>query len=60
VGVAAAVRLLPRHSKARAAALVAQVAVIVLLLMTGPYLVWPLLVAAAALLYLRLARRPRG
>jgi amino acid efflux transporter len=58
VGVAAAVRLLPRHSKARAAALVAQVAVIVLLLMTGPYLVWPLVVAAAALLYLRLARRP--
>ena len=60
VGVAAAVRLLPRHSKARAAALVAQVAVVVLLLMTGRYLVWPLLVAAAALLYLRLARRPRG
>jgi len=60
VGVAAAVRLLPRHSKARAAALVAQVAVIVLLLMTGPYLVWPLVVAVAALLYLRLARRPRG
>ena len=60
VGVAAAVRLLPRHSKARAAALVAQVAAIVLLLMTGPYLVWPLVVAVAALLYLRLARRPRG
>ncbi|MGH3460578.1 MAG: APC family permease [Kribbellaceae bacterium] len=60
VGVAAAVRLLPRHSKARAAALVAQVAVIVLLLMTGPYLVWPLVVALAALVYLRLARRPRG
>ena len=60
VGVAAAVRLLPRHSKARAAALVAQVAAVVLLLMTGPYLVWPLVVAVAALLYLRLARRPRG
>lgn len=57
VGVAAAVRLLPRGSKARLAALVAQAAVVVLLLMAGPYLIWPLIVTAAALLYRRLARQ---
>lgn len=59
VGVAAAVKLLPRRSKARLAALVAQGAVVILLLMAGPYLVWPLVVTVAALLYLRLARRRR-
>jgi amino acid efflux transporter len=59
VGVAAAVRLLPRRSKARLAALVAQGAVVVLLLMAGPYLVWPLVVTVAALLYLRLTRTRR-
>ncbi|WP_433005185.1 amino acid permease [Kribbella sp. CA-294648] len=63
VGVAAAVKLLPRGTKARRAALVAQGAVVVLLLMAGPYLIWALLVTAAALLYRRLAgpraqRRP--
>ncbi|MEU4605577.1 amino acid permease [Kribbella sp. NPDC023972] len=59
VGVAAAVRLLPRRSKARFAALVAQGAVVILLLMAGPYLVWPLVVTVAALLYLRLTRTRR-
>lgn len=57
VGVAAAVRLLPRRSAARGAAKVALAVVAVLLVMYGPYLVWPLLVTGAALLYLRI-RRP--
>ncbi|MGC9543151.1 APC family permease [Streptomyces sp. UG1] len=54
VGVAAAVRLLPKRGKARAAALVALVAVVIMLLMSGRYLLWPLAVTGAALLYLRL------
>jgi amino acid efflux transporter len=57
-GVAAAVKLLPRRSKARAAAMVSLAAVVVLLVMSGPYLVWPVLVAGGALLYLRV--RPPG
>ncbi|TCC24687.1 amino acid permease [Kribbella speibonae] len=57
VGVAAAVKLLPRRSRARLAALVAQGAVVVLLLMAGVYLLWPALVSVAALLYLRLTHR---
>ncbi len=57
VGVAAAVKLLPRGSRARLAAMVAQGAVVILLLMAGPYLIWPIIVTAAALLYLRLTRR---
>lgn len=57
VGVAAAVKLLPRRSRARLAALVAQGAVVVLLLMAGVYLLWPALVSVAALLYLRFSHR---
>ena len=57
VGVAAAVKLLPRRSKARRGAIVAQGAVVVLLLMAGPYLIWPIVVTGAALLYLQLTRR---
>lgn len=57
VGVAAALRLLPRGSKARAAAFAALPAVVVLLAMSGRYLVWPLLITGAALLYLRTADR---
>ncbi|MFL6136577.1 MAG: APC family permease [Frankiaceae bacterium] len=57
VGVAAAVRLLPRRSRARAAAWVALVAVLALLVMAGSYLIWPLVVTGGALLYRRL--RPR-
>jgi len=60
VGVAAAVRLLPRRSQARAAAMVSLGVVAVLLVMYGPYLGWPLLVTAAALLYLRYRRRSAG
>lgn len=59
VGAAAAIRLLPRRSKARAAAMVSLAAVLGLLVMSGAYLVWPLLVAGGALLYLRLSRPRR-
>ncbi|GAA3150305.1 amino acid permease [Planomonospora alba] len=59
VGTAAALRLLPR-GRMRLAALVSLAAVVVLLVMSGVYLLWPLLVTGAALLYLRLrARRGR-
>jgi amino acid efflux transporter len=57
VGVAAAIRLLPRRSRARAAATVAFAAVAVLLVMSGRYLVCPLLVTVGALLYQRRNRR---
>ncbi|WP_424706117.1 APC family permease [Kitasatospora acidiphila] len=53
MGVAAAVRLLPRRSPAWWLALVALAAVAVLLVMSGPYLLWPLLLAAGALGYQR-------
>ena len=54
IGVAAAIRLLPRRSAGRAAAFVALAAVSALLLMSGRCLLWPLALAGAALLYLRL------
>ncbi|MGE5827014.1 MAG: APC family permease [Micromonosporaceae bacterium] len=57
IGVGAAVRLLPRRTPAYAAALIGLVAVIALLLMSGRYLIWPVLVTAAALLYRRLRQR---
>ncbi|TXS53967.1 amino acid permease [Streptomyces sp. uw30] len=57
VGVAAALRLLPKRGKARAAAIVALVAVVIMLLMSGRYLLWPLAVTGAALLYLKLGGR---
>ncbi|HEY3734335.1 MAG TPA: amino acid permease [Streptosporangiaceae bacterium] len=60
IGVAAAVRLLPRRSKARGAAMVSFAVVVVLLVMTGVYLIWPLLVTGGALLYLRVSGRLRG
>ncbi|MEO3751316.1 amino acid permease [Streptomyces sp. B6B3] len=56
IGVAAALRLLPRGSGGRAAAGAALLAVVALLLMSGAYLLWPLAVSGAALLYLRLRR----
>jgi hypothetical protein len=59
VGTAAALRLLPRRSQAHRSALVALVAVAALLVLTGWYLLWSLVVTAAALLYLRVrARKP--
>ncbi|MEU5615082.1 APC family permease [Streptomyces sparsogenes] len=60
IGVAAALRLLPRRGAIRAAALVALVAVAGLLLMSGRYLLWPLGVAGAALLYQRVRGRTRA
>ena len=57
MGVAAALRLLPRGGKAHAAALVALVAVALLLVMFGVYLLWPLFVTGAAMLYLRRRQR---
>ncbi|WP_211245976.1 APC family permease [Actinomadura oligospora] len=58
IGVAAALRLLPRRSLGWYAAAVALAAVAALLLMSGRYLLWPLVVTGAALLYLRRRRRP--
>ncbi len=52
VGVAAALRLLPKHSKAWWTALAAFVLVLILTAATGPYLLWPLTVGTAALAYL--------
>lgn len=57
LGAGAALRLLPRGGWARRSALLALVAVTALLVMTGWYLVWPLVITAAALLYLRLRGR---
>lgn len=55
IGVAAAVRLLPR-GKARLTAVAALVAVVFLAVMTGPYLAWSLAVTGAALLYVQVRR----
>lgn len=57
VGTAAALRLLPRGSVAHRCALVSLGAVAALLVATGWYLVWPLAIVAASLLYLRLRGR---
>jgi len=60
LGAAAALRLLPGRGERRVA-MAALAAVLGLLLMTGRYMVWPLLLAATALLYLRLrAPGPRA
>ncbi|MEU9580390.1 APC family permease [Streptomyces chilikensis] len=60
IGVAAAVRLLPRGSWGRRSAWSALVAVLALLVLSGPHLAWPLLVACAALLSVRVTRRRRA
>lgn len=57
IGVAAAVRLLPKGSKARVAAFLALIGVAGLLVVSGAYMLWPALVAGGALLFLRLNRR---
>ncbi|TMQ99238.1 amino acid permease, partial [Actinomadura soli] len=57
IGVASAIRLLPRRTLARASAFAALFAVAVLLLMTGRYLIWPAAMTAAALTYLHLKNR---
>jgi amino acid efflux transporter len=56
LGTAAAVRLLPRRSWSRRAAIVALASVSALLVMTGVYVLWTLVIAAAAVLYERRRR----
>lgn len=51
LGTGAALRLLPKGSTARRHALVALIAVLGLLVATGWYLLWPLVLTAGALLY---------
>ncbi|MEV6811619.1 amino acid permease [Micromonospora sp. NPDC051296] len=60
IGVAAALRLLPRRSRAWYAAAATIGVVLFLLVMTGVYLIWPVVVTGAALLYLRLRGAGRG
>lgn len=60
IGVVAALRLLPRRSKGRAAAIIALAAVALILAATGVYLAWAVVVSAAALLYARLTRVGRS
>ncbi|WP_347405110.1 amino acid permease [Micromonospora sp. WMMD1082] len=57
IGVAAALRLLPRRGRAWYAAAATIGVVLFLLAMTGVYLLWPVVVTGAALLYLRLRGR---
>jgi amino acid efflux transporter len=57
LGAAAAVRLLPRGTWSHRASITALSAVLVLLVMTGVYVLWALAVAVAALAY---ERRRRG
>ncbi|WP_306192580.1 MULTISPECIES: APC family permease [unclassified Streptomyces] len=56
LGTAAALRLLPRGTLPHRCAVLALLAVAVLLVMTGWYLLWPLIVTASALCYLRWRR----
>jgi hypothetical protein len=51
LSTAAAVRILPRGSRSRRGAVVAFVAVMLLLVTTGIYMLWTLVIAIAALLY---------
>ena len=57
LSTAAAVRLLPRGSWSRRSAALALAAVVLLLALTGVYLLWTAAVAVAALAYLRWRRR---
>jgi amino acid efflux transporter len=58
LGIAAAVRLLPKGTKARLAAMLALGAVGLLVIMFGLYLLWSIVVALGALAYLRWAGPP--
>jgi amino acid efflux transporter len=60
IGVAAAIRLLPRRSPGRAAAWAALAAVLLLLALSGLYLLWPLAVSCGALLSVRRGRIRRA
>lgn len=57
LGMAAAVRLLPRGTLGHRGAVVALVAVAALVVMTGVYMLWALALAGGALLYERRRRR---
>ncbi|MER6070083.1 amino acid permease [Streptomyces sp. NPDC001817] len=57
LGTAAALRLLPRGGLPHRCAFLALVAVAALLVMTGWYLLWPLVITASALGYLRRRQR---
>ncbi|MEV4344465.1 amino acid permease [Actinoplanes sp. NPDC049596] len=57
LGSAAALRLLPRRSWGWRSALISVTASVLLLATTGRYLLWPALLAAACLLYLRRSAR---
>jgi amino acid efflux transporter len=59
VGMAAAIRLLPR-GKARGAPVAALAFVALLLVLSGVYLVYPALVAGGALIYHQVSKRPAG
>ena len=58
VGIAAALRLLPRGSPAHRAAVLGCVAIAALLAAVGPYLAWPLVLAGFAVLFI--GRKGRG
>ncbi|GAB3433285.1 hypothetical protein [Flindersiella endophytica] len=53
-GAAAATRLLPRHSLVRAAAYVSVALALLLLAATGRYVIFPLAIAVASVVYQRL------
>jgi amino acid efflux transporter len=53
VGIAAALRLLPRRGAAHRGALLGTVAIAALLAAVGPYLVWPLVLAVGAVVFVR-------
>jgi amino acid efflux transporter len=59
VGVAAALRLLPAGGTARPVALVACVAIVLLLAVVGPYLVWPAVLGIAAVMFVHRRHRRR-
>jgi amino acid efflux transporter len=56
-GVAAAFRLLRGHAWARLASVLSLASILALLIVSGPFLLWPAGIAAAALLYRWLRRR---
>jgi amino acid efflux transporter len=57
LGTAAALRLLPRGTWSRRAAVIALASAVALVFMTGVYMVWALAIAGAALAYVRWSRR---
>jgi amino acid efflux transporter len=60
LGTASAVKLLPRGTWAHRAAAIALASVVILLVLTGVYVLWTLLVAGASLIYMARRRRLTG